>query len=468
MVGSTTGKFLQRRGQSWYVRVRVPVALQEKVGNTHLRRALGTQDKREAERRKWRVVAELKAHLEHLRQHGVPPPTRGTKPHGPHGHPRAYAEQIRRLREEGDHDTAEGIEMMAWEAADEIEAKSGERAKQRWLGAVFTDGKTLDEWFTDWLAQAPYKKGTKATYKLALAELRTLLGLAEGDSLLADDITDTTVARYAFEFLPAKGYSVKSMATRIGALSSFWTFLHQRLAVPPGRNPWTGLKLSRVAPRSTATKTPDKRPFTDAELVSLLHGTDKARKWDVYPRVRDLLLLGLYTGARLNELCSLRVEDVTIADGAASATLVVREGKTEAASRTIAVSHWAVLAMIQRRLVEKKPTAQLFEELRPGGFDGKLSVQASKAFTRYRRASGLPDGTDYHSLRRSFLTLHEHRGTDYVAVARFVGHQVPTMMHAVYSAGASRAALLKVADATRYGPEIEKAVAGLMGSVGHG
>jgi len=55
----------------------------------------------------------------------------------------------------------------------------------------------------------------------------------------------------------------------------------------------------------------------------------------------------------------------------------------------------------------------------------------------------------------------EHKGIDYVAVARFVGRQVPTMMHAVYSGGASREALLRVAEAVRYGPEVEKAVAGL-------
>jgi len=116
--------------------------------------------------------------------------------------------------------------------------------------------------------------------------------------------------------------------------------------------------------------------------------------------------------------------------------------------------------MLERRTEGKKPGEQLFEELRPGGTDSKPSVQASKAFTRYRRECGVPDGTDYHSLRRTFLTLMEHKGVDAVAVFRFVGHQVPTMMHAVYSAGASREALLKVADAARYGPEVEKAVAG--------
>jgi hypothetical protein len=35
---------------------------------------------------------------------------------------------------------------------------------------------------------------------------------------------------------------------------------------------------------------------------------------------------------------------------------------------------------------------------------------------------------------------------DWVAVARLVGYQVPTMMHAMYSSGASREALLRVAD----------------------
>ena len=175
---------------------------------------------------------------------------------------------------------------------------------------------------------------------------------------------------------------------------------------------------------------------------------------------RDLLILGLYTGARLNELCSLLVKDVSI-EGHDAATLVIREGKTDAAARTLAVTHWVALEVLKRRTDGKRPGGQLFDELLPGGTDGKPSVQASKAFTRYRRECGVPDGTDYHSLRRTFLTLMEHKGTDYVAVARFVGHQVPTMMHAVYSSGASRAALLKVGDAVRYGAEVERAVAGL-------
>jgi len=39
-----------------------------------------------------------------------------------------------------------------------------------------------------------------------------------------------------------------------------------------------------------------------------------------------------------------------------------------------------------------------------------MSWTASKAFTRYRRECGVLDGTDFHSLRRTFFTLMEEKG----------------------------------------------------------
>jgi len=57
-------EYLQRLGQSWYVRVKVPAALQGRVGNTHIRRALGTRDLDEAVRRKWSALATIRAYLD--------------------------------------------------------------------------------------------------------------------------------------------------------------------------------------------------------------------------------------------------------------------------------------------------------------------------------------------------------------------------------------------------------------------
>jgi len=370
--------------------------------------------------------------------------------------------QIRRLRAEGDDDQAEAIESVIADQAEEMEAK-GSAVAGHWYRTALYQGKPLDELLETWLTGSGLKLQTQETYRRAFRDLRTMLGAQPEHILAHEDITDDVAVQFATEYLPAQGLSQKSMVTRLGALSSFWQWLQSRRIVPLHRNPWRGHRVTKKAvqegPRSR--RSPQKeRAYSDAELVSLLTGTDRSRGWSVYPVVRDLLLIGLYTGARLNEVCSLLVKDVTIENDCALIT--IREGKTEAATRGLAIVHFAVLGVLQRRIAGKQAEDQIFHELKPGGPDGKLSWQASKSFTRYRRACGVPDGCDYHGLRRTFLTLHEHRGTDYIAVARFVGHQVPTMMHAVYSAGASREALYRVAEATRYAPVVEQAVAHLV------
>ena len=78
----------------------------------------------------------------------------------------------------------------------------------------------------------------------------------------------------------------------------------------------------------------EKRAFTDSELLALLQGADRTRSWKTYPYIRDLMVVGLYSGMRLNEICSLLVRDITPEDEAAIIT--VRSGKTEAASRELA------------------------------------------------------------------------------------------------------------------------------------
>jgi len=446
-------RYLWQRGTSWYVRVRVPPKLCGLVGDTHIRRSLRTKNLSTAQRLRWRVVGEIKAHLERLR---LGEPTKEAPSH-PGGDPRGWAAEIHKLREEGDHEAADNLELVATDFADRVEEVHGRDAGARWMAAALTKT-TLDELLKDWLGAAPYKEGTKATYRLAYGELRALVGLQDGQHMLVGDVTSPLVAKYAFEYLPSKGYSAKAMTTRLGGLSSLWTWLQHRLIVPVGPNPFTGLRVSRLAPK--VSRTHEKRGFTDDELIALLQGTDRTRAWDTYGYIRDLMLLGLYSGARLNELASLTVQDVAI--NGDHAIITIREGKTEAASRELAVTHWGVLGLLQRRTADKQPEGQLFHELKPSGTDDKPGVQASKAFTRYRRACGVQDGTDFHSLRRVFLTAHERHGTDYVAVARFVGHQIGTVMHQVYSAGASREALVRVAEATRYSPEVEAAVARLV------
>jgi len=198
-------------------------------------------------------------------------------------------------------------------------------------------------------------------------------------------------------------------------------------------NPWIRQGVKRKARNGTRTK----RPYTADELLKLLNADPREI---IGPRyggaIRDLLRLGLMTGARLDELCELQAADVDLKER----TISIRQGKTEAARRVIPV-HRAVWPIVTRR-VEGAQGGQLFPELALGGPDKKRSWYASKRFTTFRRrVLGKDDTVDFHSLRRTFATYLDHAQGRSKAVypsiiAQLMGHEKPNLALSAYSGGA--------------------------------
>lgn len=128
--------------------------------------------------------------------------------------------------------------------------------------------------------------------------------------------------------------------------------------------------------------------------------TDTARFW--------LPLLGLFTGARLNELCQLTTADVK--DPAGIAYLdITNEGegqsvKTASGKRHIPLHSTLIglgfLELARLRKLEKAP--RLFPELHQDS-TGYYSGEFSKFFSRYLDRIGVKtDKTSFHSFRHSF------------------------------------------------------------------
>lgn len=164
---------------------------------------------------------------------------------------------------------------------------------------------------------------------------------------------------------------------------------------------------------------------------------------------------------RLDEIVSLRPGHLEAipgpqGEGVAGYWLTVESSKTEAGVRTIPVIHRAAVGVLERRMgMDREEGESLFPECRPGGPDNKLSWHVQKALGRDRDRLGFGSDVDFHSTRRSFLTMMENSGADVVHVQRYVGHRINTIMHTVYSDGASRESLMKVAEAVRYGSGVE-------------
>jgi integrase len=123
----------------------------------------------------------------------------------------------------------------------------------------------------------------------------------------------------------------------------------------------------------------------------------------------------LLTGARIEELFSIRVGDLRLAE--ATPYIDLKGSKTEAARRTIPI-HPDLMDLIERRTAGKAAEAWLFDDLRevPKGSIVERSQPVSKTFTRLRRrlaAAGHPAldqrtpgarqaDCDWHTFRRTF------------------------------------------------------------------
>lgn len=394
--------YLQQLGLSWYLRVKVPAALQSKVGTTHIRRALGTRDLDEANRRKWAALAQVGDYFDALSSSDTSqkfPPNR---------------------------------RAASWNAIKPLLAAPNTDLRPH-------DG--LDGLAEEW-ALTSNCKTTQFQRRQVYGMLRTFLG----ENLSPQRVTDAQAATFVDAHFAKSRYSLNTRRFRLSALKSFWGWMESQRYAPRDKNPWKGLRL-----QSNEEASSRKRPYSMDELITLFSGQP------TYPTLREVMAIGLYTGARIDEICSLKMGDISLQRGAA--LVHIAKSKTKAGVRTIAVAHVIPLEVIRRRYRKAaNPKDQLFPELKGGGYDEKLSWHVGQAFRYHRNRRGLTGATDFHSLRRTFITRLENLGVDQVRIARYVGHSLPTLAFTVYSGGATEATQRATAKCLNYPPAVERAV----------
>ncbi|WP_147298640.1 DUF6538 domain-containing protein [Lysobacter soli] len=311
-------QYLQRLGQSWYLRVKVPRALQGRVGNTHIRRALGTRDLDEAVRRKWSALAQVRAYLEGLSAVATALPISPT--------PSAIAINCNPIP---------SLDLQLIANADARPAAC------------------LDSLLEQWLDSTACLKTTHFQRQQAYRELRAFLG---GDRQ-PQVVTEALAAEYVDERLKQSPDSPSTRRRKLSALGAFWGWMASRRFVAKGVNPWKGFRLSTRDERMGGKK----RPYAMAELVRLFSGAP------TYPALREVMALGLYTGARIDELCSLTQGDIRWDRNAAFVRIA--KSKTYAGARTLAVLHPIPVAVLRARWRKSiAATSPLFPELKGGGY----------------------------------------------------------------------------------------------------
>ena len=190
-------------------------------------------------------------------------------------------------------------------------------------------------------------------------------------------------------------------------------------------NPVKGMKLP-INEKTT------RKIFTQTDLDRLF----APRKKYLHSYYYWLPRLGLYTGARINELCSLELNDIYEESGIWVIHIHDSEDKklkTEHSQRVVPIHSYIISIGFLDHVKELKRQGhtRLFPELKKDRHG--YSNMAVKWFTRYRRKVGVDDpNKPFHSFRHTFTDTLKQRGVPYHISAALDGHSDGSITFGTY------------------------------------
>lgn len=191
--------------------------------------------------------------------------------------------------------------------------------------------------------------------------------------------------------------SGKTVKNHFSRMSSLWSHLVQRDLVD--KNPWAGWDFN-------VTKKIVRRGWTDGELALLANthwsGTAVShRTW------AGIIIIGMFTGMRLGEICNLRRQDIEAIDGVPCFHVRphIEDGwspKTAAGTRIIPI-HSSLLRMEALNLLQDNDEKYLFPDLTVSA-SGERGDNFARSFSKHKKRLGLPDAVTFHSFRHTVST----------------------------------------------------------------
>lgn len=392
-------------GGSWRVAIAVPRDLQEAVGKTKLKRALGTDSLVVANQLKHSVIAQLKASLDEYRKDAPSDPLMREAM----ALRRALDEAGRSgpTHDEGRYDAiADAVAMRAEEiqgrAIGEEGGEAEYEAKREARAVAFADiafgrATPLDLPLPTFL-QEKKKWGprTVADFQRALGYLKEWLRKNQ-HQVSVEAVTRRVAGDFISDRLAGSGLSSKSINKYVTGLSGYWKWLMTKGYVEA--NVWTQQRAEKERP----VEGNDMRVFDDAEMERLFEG--RPRRGFVY----DAMVIAALTGARMGVIV-----DLTVADCQGD-QIRFRAGKHEKHSRFVPM-HPDLKRVIVSRVEGKGPNDDLFPEIpRPAPGDDPRKERGqplTKSFGTYRVSVGVDDPREsdgksrvnFHSFRRWFIS----------------------------------------------------------------
>jgi len=386
---------LRLRHNTWSVRLTVPADVRELIGKREFQQSLETHDKRVAEARAGELLTQWRLQILAAR--------------GNHEAASYHATQIR-LADKGAIDPATGM-SDADHYADYVADQLPDAKKQAFFDALHGRATPFDVLLEDFLKGYQVEEKTKAMAKSAIQEVKKQFKTIES-------VSKKAVLNWIREDTRKK----TTINKNLGFVRSYWKYLQEQELASEALNPFSALGLKDKAKAKAAKR----EAFADVDVPKLW----KAAEGDKDQLLADLIRLAAYTGARLEELCCLRTEDV-IDDGNVPCFRIT-DAKTEAGNRTVPIH--PLLAPTVARLREESSDGYLIHGQAPSKY-GDRSNAIGKRFGRLKKKLGFGASHVFHSIRKTVTTQMENGGIAEGIAADVVGHEKATITYGLYSAG---------------------------------
>jgi integrase len=242
----------------------------------------------------------------------------------------------------------------------------------------------------------------------------------------ADDqqVTPKSLKQWLTEMADEEQLAAKTINGLKVQAQAFWTYLVEHEIVQRDPNPFAHTKLT--VPKS-ATKEVSVVPFTPDEVIAFLR-SPVAQDDD---QLSLLITLGMYTGARIEELAMLKKANLDLKQE----VIHFKGTKTKAADREVPMH--PVLLPILSTLVSDQEEEYVIPGLTIDA-RGERGKALGKRFGRLKTAMGFK-GRDkvFHSIRKTVGTLFEQSEVLEGVAADILGHEKQTMTYGLYSGGSS-------------------------------
>jgi integrase len=389
---------LEKRRRVWYAILTIPKDLRALFGKRRFKQSLQTESESTAKRRVPRIISAWKAEIDAARGTPVEDDTA------------IFAKALRYAQTEERRATV--LEEIS-NAADDIAysninytpfSKASEVPEAvEFFSKATGQLETTTKHFEAYLDSANLAPSTVDEYR------RRMKPFADSFPLLAD-ITRKEVRTWASGLDLQK----KTIQKRLGTYRTYWGYLIDIEVVPEDvADPFANLRLPHRKP-----ELPMRQPFSSSDVRRIIDASDG--------KMHALIMIGAYSGARIEEICQLKVEDVH--EGWFSIT----SSKTKAGVRDVPI-HTA-LAPIMVKLKAKSNDGYLLSDL-PPGTKIRRSATIGTYFTPLKRKLGFGPEYVFHSLRKTVATELENAGIAEGITADILGHNKSTITYGLYSGG---------------------------------